>query len=132
MTERYIDPNSGAAPQPGGFVAFGESNVQPEAIEETEETTEETPETPEEPETPETPETPEEPTGEDETEESEEEETPAEETPEEPAEGKDYSDLLSKSVDEVTAYIDEHPEEKDAIIAAESQREKPRKGITQL
>lgn len=44
----------------------------------------------------------------------------------------DYSELLEKNLPEIEQYVEEHPEEKDAIIAAEEQREKPRKGVLGL
>lgn len=45
----------------------------------------------------------------------------------------DYSELLDKNVPEIQEYIDEHPEEKDAIIAAEQDRagDDARKGIVE-
>lgn len=111
-TERYIDPNSGAAPQPGGFVA-GSIPEQAQAKESatdagqdgadpTEEATPRAVET--EPET--------EPETEDE------------------GEGEDYSELLSQGVDKVNEYIEQNPDERDAVIEAE-RAGKNRKGITE-
>jgi hypothetical protein len=131
---RYIDPNSGAAPQPGGFVASvlpqetagedaGEARPDndPQAAERAEGT--------EQGNTPDAPAgqpagdagadgadgTEDAPTG-DSTEEQTEEQ--AEETE---AQAKDYSELLSGGVKDVQDYLKEHPEEKDAVIAAEKQ-----------
>jgi hypothetical protein len=40
--------------------------------------------------------------------------------------------LRSMTVDEVTAYLNQHPEEVDRIEAAELERDNPRKGVTDL
>lgn len=47
------------------------------------------------------------------------------------SEEKDYSDVLSGSIPDVEKYINEHPDEKDAVIAAEKQGQ-GRKGILNL
>lgn len=124
---RFIDPNSGAAPQPGGFVASvlpqetaGEDagaarpDNDPQAAER--EAGEDAGNTPDmqgaagadgadstEDEQPQG-----------ETEGGDEEEQPE-------AEAKDYSSVLSGGVKDVQKYLEAHPEEKDAVIAAEKQ-----------
>jgi hypothetical protein len=147
----YVDPNSGAAPQPGGFVAHGESSVMPEpAGSDIPQVPDNDPEfeakqedaSPVEQEG-------ENPNADGQTGEQEPEETPAspagEQEQGQPAEGeesgssegtedagtegegdateeesvKDYSEVLSGTNPEVQKYIDEHPDEKDAVIAAE-------------
>ena len=40
-------------------------------------------------------------------------------------------DPSEHTVDEVNAYLDEHPEQAEAVLAAEGEAEKPRVGITE-
>ena len=113
-TQPYVDPNSGAAPQPGGFVAGA---IPQEAQADEKSTTDAGQD------------------GADETEETQpesggEQPTGEEQGGEQPSEEqKDYSELLSKGVDEVNEYIEQNPEERDAVVQAE-QAGKNRKGIT--
>lgn len=44
-------------------------------------------------------------------------------------EEQDYSELLDKTVPDVVEYLEQHPEERDAVVAAEQKRENPRKGV---
>ena len=119
MSEQYIDPNSGAASQPGGIFVGGYEGVATEPEAPTAPDTE--PGAPAEGETPETPEVPE---GEGEKldgegggEEGPEGEVGADGGDEgAPAEGFNPSD---HTVAEVLAYIAENPDQKDVVIAAE-------------
>lgn len=176
MSERYVDPNSGAAQQPGGFAMAKVVTEEKSKAKEAEPATDPSydakvehsagpaGEQPGDPdganasETGQTAETEgggseedpsagasaeakgdsksEEPEAEAEgsTEEPKQEETPAEEPKQEegPKESeKDYSELLEKKLDEVQSYMDSNPDEVAAIQAAESEREKPRKGIVE-
>lgn len=154
----YVEPNSGAAPQPGGFVAFGSESVMPAGSD--------TPAVPDndpqyeakqgeaskavEGENPNkdgqqgdtSTETPDGEAGEQEqgtpTEEeeaaseeqggSEEEEQGGDAQPEPAPEEKDYSELLEKNVPDVQKYLDEHPDEAGAVKAAEK-KGKGRAGV---
>lgn len=129
MSEQYIDPNSGAASQPGGIFVGGYEGAATESEAPTAPDTEPgAPAEGEKPEgeTPETPETPEAPEGDGEGEKLDGE-GGGEEGPESevgadggdegaPAEGFNPSD---HTVAEVLAYIAENPDQKDAVIAAE-------------
>lgn len=102
--ERYVDPNSGAAPQPGGYALghpVAESDLtEPEAVETDEATTEESPE---------------------ETTEETGEETGVEETEEAqtgPAVTSEY-DPGDYTIEEVVQYVADHPEERASILEKE-------------
>lgn len=110
---QYVDPNSGAAPQPGGFAVAA-----PVAVDASNEPAEAEP-TVSEPDAG--------ADGADSTEPAVEE---SDSSPE-PEGAKDYSDLLSGSIGDVEAYVADHPEERDAIIEAEQQG-KARKGVLEL
>lgn len=127
MSEQYIDPNSGAASQPGGIFVGGYEGAATEPEAPTAPNAElGAPAEGEKPEgeTPETPETPEAPGGEGEKldgegggEEGPEGEVGADGGDEgASAEGFNPSD---HTVAEVLAYIAENPDQKDAVIAAE-------------
>lgn len=122
MSERYVDPNSGAAMQPGGFVAHRASTPAPEAPTEQ----------------PQNDELADEPTVEPFVEEESFEEEPAEFEEDDEFVGDSeeagggYDELLSQGVSAVERYVAQHPEEKAAIIAAEQQRDRPRKGVLEL
>lgn len=146
---RFVDPNSGAAPQPGGIAPTPVVNEDAPKQEEppvdrvldAERETQagpagEQPGDPDgtglDPQDGDTDgETEGEPGGGDVTEDGEAEDGGETEDGEGEPEEKDYSDVLSKGVPEVEQYIEDHPEEKDAVIAAEKQG-KNRKGITEL
>lgn len=123
MSEQYIDPNSGAAPQPGGIFIGGHEGAaaepEPEAptVPDTEPGAPAEGETPEAPEAPEG-EAPEAPEGEGEEPGGEAEGEVGVDSGDEgaPAEGFNPSD---HTVAEVLAYIAENPDQKDAVIAAE-------------
>jgi hypothetical protein len=113
--ERYIDPNSGAAPQPGGAFAQAEK---PEEIQVPVPHLDQalTQEVPAQKETPEQEETPVEEKAPEET----PEETPAEEAPEEEAPQQEEGfDPAAHSINEVLAYVEENPDQKDAVLEQE-------------
>lgn len=110
--ERYVDPNSGAAPQPGGYarVHVAESQAEPEVSVDAEEE----PAVPDEP--------VEEPDSGDESSDGED-----------AGEGEgssDYAELLSGTVAQVNEYLKDHADEKDAVVEAEKKGEN-RKGIVE-
>jgi len=170
----YIDPNSGAAPQPGGYagpgaVAEGHGSVPPgfqtnddggldpveapatpgdtfalveaqraaaerdkEAAEAAEAAEAEESDEPAQEEAAPNPE----PEPEPEPEPNPEPEGEGDEgSAEEGDESVDYSELLDGTVPDVVAYMDEHPDEREAVVQAERDRaaaaeKEPRKGIT--
>lgn len=143
MTDEYIDPNSGRAPQPGGFTAAPVVSTDPEdrdvdtdvqdpqdgapSEQSTEEQLEEWAKGDEDSEDDdESTEQTEEP---DASGDADKEESQEDDSKEEPA--KDYSELLSNNLPEVQAYLAEHPDEVDAVKAAEIDRagDDARKGI---
>lgn len=131
MTERYIDPNSGAAPQPGGFVTPAaenppqdipsfENQVQSEPAQEDWDN-QDAPQPAEEPQAEEPQEAQADAQGDDSDAEADADDAESEEQ-------GDYSELLAGTVEDVLAYIEEHPEEKEAVQAAEAEG-KDRAGI---
>lgn len=141
----YIDPNSGAAPQPGGFANAPVVSEEPQdsSTEDRDPTYDATIETQAGPAGDQPGGESGDPVGTDVTEdggnpdagdgasEGDSDENSDEEDSDEAQ--SDYAELLDKNVPEVQAYIDEHPEEKDAIIAAERDRggDDARKGIVE-
>lgn len=138
--ERYVDPNSGGAPQPGSYAgphaaekgfgpppvdAAGEGVLEEEVVPSayvapgTEGSAEL-----ESAEEPEDDEPEDEPDEDPEPEESDEDEPEPEEEPE----AKDYSELLAENQPVVLEYIAAHPDEKEAVQAAEAAGQN-RKGI---
>ena len=104
----YIDPNSGAAPQPGAV--FRGSDPEPELVEEVLEEVE------------------------DESEENEDENSDLNEEAEGESEEEDEDDEQSDfdpsdhGIPEVLAYLEENPDDRDAVLALE-RAGKARKGI---
>lgn len=133
MTDEYIDPNSGRAPQPGGYAAAVVATDQVEDESQVDEATEE--ETPtEETEQPETPTEEEQPEQEQPAEEEEQAPATEEGEGEQPTESeKDYSELLDQNLGPIQEYLQEHPDELEAVKAAEVARagDDARKGITE-
>lgn len=128
MTERYIDPNSGAAPQPGGFVTPAADNP-PQDIPSFENQAQSEP-AQEDWDNQDAPQPAEEPQAEEPQADAEVEgeEGDADADDAESEEQDDYSELLAGTVEDVLAYIEEHPEEKGAVQAAEAEG-KDRAGI---
>lgn len=107
---RYVDPNSGAAPQPGGFAVGAPVAADAPSADQAEPKAD----------------------GADQAEPTEvDEPAEVEDGGSEEDGAKDYSDLLSGSVGDVEKYVEAHPEERDAIVEAEQQG-KARKGILEL
>lgn len=140
QNERYVDPNSGAAPQPGGRVSPGvseETQQQMQAAYERTEGGDATYDASQEHEA--APAGPQ-PGAEDAAPGGEVNEgvpgtagnpEATEETEE--TEGDEYDQLVSdKTVDELEEHIQAHPEDRDGIVAAEQKREHPRKGVLEL
>lgn len=153
--ERYIDPNSGAAPQPGGF-AVSVVETGKESPKQTNPPKDATYEAAQEHSAAPAGSQPGNPDGENASEagttESEdgggneaevsagasndegptttdESQGSADEADDQAGEEKDYSDVLAKKMPEVQRYMDQHPDEKAAIKAAEAQRDRPRQGV---
>lgn len=150
MTDKYIDPNSGAAPQPGGYAhtpvevpAEEQSDSEPRdaaydaAIEHEAaplndqpqndgETANEAGQTDEDETTDGGA-----PAEEESTDEAGDDEAGDDEAADEGEEKQDYSELLDQSLGPIQKYLDEHPGEAEAIKAAEIDRagDDARKGV---
>lgn len=130
---RYVDPNSGAASQPGGF-AIGSVETS-ERSEQAEPATDPAYDAAIEHSAAPAGEQPANPDGVNagESGESAEEQGAGNSDPEPGAsEDQDFSEVLEGSVADVENHVRRNPQDKDAIIAAEQKRDKPRKGVLEL